>query len=170
MPQLPLVVQPVIVGGVFSRPPPSSWTSPGPLKGPWYVCLCFLMLLFSFFSLLFFFPSLLLISHGRHRCRCGRGRALIAAILFDSAHGCRGCGHVRGRGRVITVVTAAIFIRPNSQALFSFQPMKREDASINRGGGRRKMVGLSVMFKFVETKSGNGDFSFLFFLFCTNLT
>ena len=58
----------------------------------------FLLLLFSFLSLLFFFLSLLLVGRDRRRSRCGRGCAVIAAVLFGRDHGRRGCGRVRGRG------------------------------------------------------------------------
>ena len=59
----------------------------------------FLLLLFSFLSLLFFFLSLLLVGRDRRRSRCGRGCAVIVAVLFGRDHDRRGCGRVRGRGR-----------------------------------------------------------------------
>ena len=62
--------------------------------------ICLLLLLFSSLSLLFLVLSLLLVGHDRscfRRCKCGR--AVIAGVLYVHAHGCRGCGPVRGCGR-----------------------------------------------------------------------
>ena len=68
----------------------------------------FLLLLFSFFSLLFFLLFLFLVKGDRRRCRCKHDRDcdVLGVVLFDRAHGrrwrerFRGRGHSRGHGRI----------------------------------------------------------------------
>ena len=56
----------------------------------------FLLLIFSFLSLLLFSLFLFLVYCDRRRCRRVRGRAVIVAVLFDRAHVHRGGERVRG--------------------------------------------------------------------------
>ena len=62
---------------------------------------------------------------------------------------------------VSMVVALAVFVLPNSEALFSFGLVRRENTTIN-GEGRGMLA--VWHFRFWKLNCGNSEFLFLFFL------